>query len=160
MKPGKMVKSLVVVIIVFFLKLQQLRCKWNCFSVWSNLIQSPRPYVRSASLNKKALFLRFLRSLPITYLITLSLEKEIIFLEKSPEKVLNFGSKNLYEPFITSLDLMITAMRERAIALCSVVYSFWHATCDWPGRETGSMLNGEFWRGGGGYFLSVSHAAS
>ena len=30
----------------------------------------------------------------ITYLITLSLEKEIVVLEKSLEKVLNFGSKN------------------------------------------------------------------
>ena len=34
-------------------------------------------------------------SLLITYLITLSLEKEIIVLEKRLEKV--FGSKNLYE---------------------------------------------------------------
>ena len=34
----------------------------------------------------------------ITYLITFNLEKEIIVLEKSLEKVLNFGSKNLYEP--------------------------------------------------------------
>ena len=33
----------------------------------------------------------------ISYSITLSLEKEIIVLEKSVEKVLNFGSKNLYE---------------------------------------------------------------
>ena len=47
---------------------------------------------------KKALFLRFLWSLLITYLITSSLEKEIIVLEKGLEKVLNFGSKNLYEP--------------------------------------------------------------
>ena len=31
-------------------------------------------------------------------LITLSLENEIIVLEKSLEKLLNFGSKNLYEP--------------------------------------------------------------
>ena len=31
-------------------------------------------------------------------LITLSLENEIIVLEKSVEKVLNFGSKNLYKP--------------------------------------------------------------
>ena len=33
-----------------------------------------------------------------SYSITLSLEKEIIVLEKSLEKVWNFGSKNLYEP--------------------------------------------------------------
>ena len=47
---------------------------------------------------KKALFLHFLRSLLITYLITLSLEKEIInCLERSLEKALNSGSKNLYK---------------------------------------------------------------
>ena len=33
----------------------------------------------------------------LTYLITLSMEKEIVVLEKSLEKVLNFGFKNLYE---------------------------------------------------------------
>ena len=37
---------------------------------------------------KKALFLLVLRSLLITYLITRSLEKEIILLKKSQEKVL------------------------------------------------------------------------
>ena len=91
------------------------------FSVWSKLILS-RPHVCSASLKK--LFLRFSRSLLITYLITSSLEKEIIALEKSPEKVLNFGSKNLYEHCITSLDLMITAMRERAIYRVLLFTSF------------------------------------
>ena len=35
----------------------------------------------------------------ITYLTTLNLEKEILILEKSLEKVLTFGSKNLYEPW-------------------------------------------------------------
>ena len=39
-----------------------------------------------------------LRSPLITYLITLSLEKKIVVLEKSLGKVLNFGTKNLYEP--------------------------------------------------------------
>ena len=34
----------------------------------------------------------------ITYVITLSLKKEIIGLEKFLEKVLNFTSKNRYEP--------------------------------------------------------------
>ena len=36
-------------------------------------------------------------------LITLRTEKEIIVLEKSREKVLNFGSKHLYEPWIIFL---------------------------------------------------------
>ena len=43
-----------------------------------------------------------IRSLLITYLITLSLEKEIIVLEKSLEKVLNFGSKILFEPSLNA----------------------------------------------------------
>ena len=47
---------------------------------------------------KQALFPRFLRTVLITYLITWSLEKEMIVLEKySVEKVLNVVSKNLYE---------------------------------------------------------------
>jgi len=48
--------------------------------------------------HKKALFLCCLRSLLVTYMIILSLEKEVIVLEKNLEKVLNFGYKNLYEP--------------------------------------------------------------
>ena len=52
---------------------------------------------------KKSFVPAFLiRSLLITYLITLSLEKEIIVLEKSLEEVLNFGSKNLYEPSLNA----------------------------------------------------------
>ena len=54
--------------------------------------------VRLQRTMKKSLFLRFLRSLLITYLITSNLKKEIIALENSVEKVLNFGSKNRYEP--------------------------------------------------------------
>ena len=51
---------------------------------------------------KKALFLCFLRSLLIFCLITLSLAKETIVLEKSLKKVLNFGSKHLYESCINA----------------------------------------------------------
>ena len=42
---------------------------------------------------EKSLDPAFLRSLSITYLITVSLEKNYCL-----EKVLNFGSKDLYEP--------------------------------------------------------------
>ena len=38
----------------------------------------------------------------ITYLIALSLEIEIVVLEKSLEKVLNFGTTSLYEPCLLS----------------------------------------------------------
>ena len=48
--------------------------------------------------HKKSFVPAFLRSLLITYLMTLSLEKEIIVLENSLEKALNFGSRNLYQP--------------------------------------------------------------
>ena len=74
-------------------KLQQVKFA----SLWSNLIQSP---VRLQRIMKKALLLlQFFKVLRLfsTYLIILSLGKEIIVLEKSLERVLNFGSKNLYE---------------------------------------------------------------
>ena len=48
---------------------------------------------------QKPLFDCIFMSLFITYLITLRLEKEIIVLEKSLEKVLNFGSKHLCGPW-------------------------------------------------------------
>ena len=123
------------------------------FSVWSNLIQS-RPHVCSASLKK--LFLCFSRSLLITYLITSSLEREIIALEKSPEKVLNFGSKNLYEHCITSLDVMITAMRERAI-YCVLLFTSFNRGLAREGYWVSVVLNfgggGSGGGGGGGSFF-------
>ena len=60
------------------------------FSFWSNLIQSHPVHLQS--IMKTLCSCVFLRSLS-------SLEKEIIVLEKSLEKVLNFGSKNLYKPW-------------------------------------------------------------
>ena len=47
--------------------------------------------------HKKTWFLCFSRSLLITYLVTLIVEKW-----KSLEKVLNFGYKNLYEPCLST----------------------------------------------------------
>ena len=56
---------------------------------------------------KKSFVPAFLiRSLLITYLITSSLEKEIIVFEKSLEKVLNFRSKSLYEPSLNAFHLL------------------------------------------------------
>ena len=66
------------------------------FPFWSNVIFN---LARSfAAHHEKALFLRILRSLFIIYLKTMSLEKEVTVFKKSLEKVLNFGSRNLYEP--------------------------------------------------------------
>ena len=45
----------------------------------------------------------FLGSLMITYLITSSLEKEIIVFGRSLEKVVDFGSRNLYKPCISEV---------------------------------------------------------
>ena len=42
----------------------------------------------------------------ITYLITSSLENEIMVFEKSLEKVLNFRSKSLYEPSLNAFLLL------------------------------------------------------
>ena len=57
------------------------------------------------SLNRDKLwsFVCFPRSLLIIYLLTLSLEKYSVVLEK----VLNFGSKNLYEPCRVSVRLTL-----------------------------------------------------
>ena len=52
---------------------------------------------------KKAPFLRFSRSLLTTYLLTFSLENEVYCFGKSLEKVVNFGSKNLYGPCLLKL---------------------------------------------------------
>ena len=52
---------------------------------------------------EKGFVAAFLRSVCITYLITSSLGKEMIVLEKSVEKVSNFGFKNLWEPCILLL---------------------------------------------------------
>ena len=59
----------------------------------------------------------------ITYLITFSLEKEIIVWKKIWKKVLNFGYKNLYEPCIHVFMLMsrFSAMPE---AFCQIIIQF------------------------------------
>ena len=64
------------------------KCFLSAFFFFVSFQSYPRPYVLQCIV-KKALFLRFLRSILITYLITSSLEK-----------VLNFWSQNLYEPFV------------------------------------------------------------
>ena len=78
-------------------KLQQLLHKWFFFIVLVKSYAILAFYVHLQCIMKKALFLLFLRAMLITYLITLSWEKQVIVLEKGPEKVFNFGSKNLYE---------------------------------------------------------------
>ena len=59
--------------------------------------------VRLQCVMKKAWFLRFSRSLLITYLFSLCLENKVYCFGKSLEKVVNFGSKNLYEPCLLKL---------------------------------------------------------
>ena len=57
----------------------------------------------------------------ITYLTTLNLEKEILILEKSLEKVLTFGSKNLRD-CIARLEPHLTPPKNWLVTLC-LVYS-------------------------------------
>ena len=73
-----------------FSKLQQVLYNWIVFVLVKSYPVSP---IRSLCIVKKALFLSFLRSVLMNYLITLSLEKKLLFWKK----VLNFGSKYLYE---------------------------------------------------------------
>ena len=80
----------------FFSNLQQVRYKFIFFSFFFSSLIQPLPYVSSAPRKKLGSYV--LRSLLITCLITLSLEKEIIVLEKVLKKVLNFESKKLCEP--------------------------------------------------------------
>ena len=83
-------------LIFLFSKLQQVLFYNKCFmrAIFSVLIKSYSilpTQVHLQPIMKKALFLHFLRSLLITYLITLSLEKEIInCLEKNSGKSLKF----------------------------------------------------------------------
>ena len=94
-KSGKTVKNLEL----FFFKVTTSAFRSEFLFQFGQILYSISP-VRLQHTIKKALLLCFLRSLLITYLITLSLEKRniILVLEKSLEKALNFGSKNLNEP--------------------------------------------------------------
>ena len=70
-----------IFIYIFKGKLQQVLYKWNWFCFWSNLIQSPPPL----HLQPILAHLPFLRSLSVTYLITLSLvpKRNYCFAKKS-----------------------------------------------------------------------------
>ena len=82
--------------VLFKAATNEMLYKWKFFFILvKSYIISP---LRLQCIVKKDLFLRFLRSVLITCLITLSLEKEFIVLERCLE-VLNFGSENLYKPW-------------------------------------------------------------
>ena len=117
-KSGKKVKSLEFFFFLFFFKATIKNCfRSEVLSFWS-ISYSISPVCFQCTM-KKVLFLR-LRSLLITYLLTLSLEKKITFLEKGLGKVLNFGSKNLYEP-CSPLSLII--LWSRLILSSTSVYT-------------------------------------
>ena len=68
------------------------------FSKLQQVLYSISPRLRFQCIMKRALFLRFLRSLLLPYLITLVWRKKLLFWKKSMEQGLSYGSKNLYEP--------------------------------------------------------------
>ena len=95
-KSGKMVKSL-----EFFFKATTSNNFFRFGQILFNLAGL------FAAHHEKSFVPAFLiRSLLITYLITSSLENEIIVFEKSLEKVLNFRSKSLYEPSLNAFLLL------------------------------------------------------
>ena len=87
----------------FFWKVQQVLLHWN-FS----LVGLVKSYLISPvclqCILDKALFVPFLRSpLMLTYFDNLEFRKRNYSFAKSLEKILNFGSKNLYKPWKLSL---------------------------------------------------------
>ena len=81
--------------------------------------------VRLQRIAEKALFLHFF--FLFTFLITLSFEKEIIVWEKVWKKVVNFGSKNLYDPrtWYTALILSLQTRKEGcAVIIYDLRYDF------------------------------------
>ena len=108
---------------VFFFQSYNKWFKSVFFLFCSNVIQSC-PYVCSAPW-KTLVFRRFLRSL----FKNLSLEKEITVLKKSLEKVLNFGSRNLYEPW-TSVFLHSYVIGSERWSMITLPYlRLWSTTC-------------------------------
>ena len=99
--------------------------------------------VRLRCIMKKGWFLPSAMSLLITYFLNLNLEKEIIVLEKSLEKVLNFESKNLYQPCIRQWSVVnssflrlflhrkkgnISLLTTEVTGLCAVfAHGFWRS---------------------------------
>ena len=78
----------------FFSKLQQVLYKWNLFRFGQILFNLDHTF---AAHHERSFVPAFLK-VSIDHLFdNLSLEKEIIVLEKSMEKILNFESKNLYD---------------------------------------------------------------
>ena len=71
----------------------------NGNKVWKN---GKKSWVFSPVLLLPCIMKKSFVPLLITYSIPVSLEKEIIVVEKSLEKVLNFQSKNLYKPCINA----------------------------------------------------------
>ena len=82
--------------------------------------------VRLQRIAEKALFLHFF--FLVTYLITLSFEKEIIVWEKVWKKVVNFGSKNLYDPR-TWYTALILSLQTREEGCTVIIYDLRYDFC-------------------------------
>ena len=89
--------------------------------------------VRLQHIMKKALFLCFFKGLYWPpELITLSMEIESIVLEKSLEKVLNFGSQNLYKPSTNKLVPLAVATYKNCKGCVYFTYTLWMQFCYGP----------------------------
>ena len=105
-----------------FWQLQQLRYKWIFFRV-SQIVFNL--YVCSTSRRKLCSCIFFFL---FTCLITLSFEKEIIVWEKVWKKVVNFGSKNLYDPR-TWYTALILSLQTRKEGCTVIIYDLRYDFC-------------------------------
>ena len=106
-----------------FWQLQQLRYKWIFFRVSQIVFNLACTFAAHRGESFVPAFFFFL----FTCLITLSFEKEIIVWEKVWKKVVNFGSKNLYDPrtWYTALILSLQTRKEGcAVIIYDLRYDF------------------------------------
>ena len=108
--------------------------KWVISRIFFVLVKSYSiSSVRLQHIMKKALFLCFFKGLYWPpELITLSMEIESIVLEKSLEKVLNFGSQNLYKPSTNKLVPLAVATYKNCKGCVYFTYTLWMQFCYGP----------------------------
>ena len=133
-RPGKSLENKWEKVLSFFFQSYGKCFRSETFSVLVKSYSFSRVF--AAHHAKSFVWLHFFMSPFITYLITFNLEKEIIVLEKSLEKVLNFGSKNLYEPW----NGMAFSYRESNMKYCKCgIFMFFAKSCAYKYAQVFSL---------------------
>ena len=107
-----------------FWQLQHLRYKWIFFRVSQIVFNLACTFAAHRGESFVPAFFFFL----FTCLITLSFEKEIIVWEKVWKKVVNFGSKNLYDPR-TWYTALIVSLQTRKEGCTVIIYDLRYDFC-------------------------------